>query len=180
MTPNERLERQLDDFDRGRREALTLLWRGAQTGGDALPEARGEVNAPRPHLLLIQCLRLFAVEVRLAGAEGGTGRRPASSISTFWTELEEFLEAGRLRWTEDAAPASRSGVFVPEFATRVDQFSRASRAWPITWASGFTRFRVAPLPDRDARRRRSNARATCSARVNAYLDAGRNSTSRGT
>ena len=44
MIARERPERQLDDFDRGRRsEALTHLWRVAALGEIALPESVGIV-----------------------------------------------------------------------------------------------------------------------------------------
>ena len=71
----ESLEQQLDSFDpQQRREALSALWRQAQTGKVALPKPGTGRQSPRAHFFLLQRLRLFAVEIRLAGPPRGIGR----------------------------------------------------------------------------------------------------------
>ena len=116
MIARERLERQLDDFDRNRRsEALTLLWRAVERGEDALPEPGADVNLHAHTFFSYNAYGYspskFAWLARRAGLA-------VAGIVDFdvLDGVDEFLEAGRLIGLKCCA-GLESRVFVPEFAS---------------------------------------------------------------
>jgi hypothetical protein len=116
MIARERLERELDDFDRGRRfEALALLWRAVERGEDALPEPGADVNLHAHTFFSYNAYGYspskFAWLARRAGLA-------VAGIVDFdvLDGVDEFLDAGR-RIGLKCCAGLESRVFVPEFAT---------------------------------------------------------------
>ena len=118
MTAIERLERQLDDFDRGRRqEALTLLWSAVERSEIALPEPGVEVNLHAHTFFSYNAYGYSPSKFAWLARKAGLA---AAGIVDFdvLDGVEEFLAAGRLIGLRCCA-SLESRVFVPEFATLV-------------------------------------------------------------
>jgi hypothetical protein len=115
MIARERLERELDDFDRGRRfEALALLLRAVERGEDALPESGADVNLHAHTFFSYNAYGYspskFAWLARRAGLA-------VAGIVDFdvLDGVDEFLDVGR-RIGLKCCAGLESRVFVPEFA----------------------------------------------------------------
>ncbi len=118
MIPKEQLERQLDDFDRSRRrEALTLLWRGAQSGDDVLPEPGVEVNLHAHTFFSYNAYGYSPSKFAWLARKAGLAVAGIVDFDVL-DGADEFLEAGRLIGLKNCASVE-SRVFVPEFATHV-------------------------------------------------------------
>ena len=116
MIATERLEHQLDDFDRVvAREALTPLWRAAERGEIALPEPGVEVNLHAHTFFSYNAYGYSPSKFAWLARKGGLA---AAGIVDFdvLDGVDEFLEAGRLIGLRTCA-SLESRVFVPEFAT---------------------------------------------------------------
>jgi len=117
MIPREQLERQLDDFDRSRRrEALTLLWRGVQSGDDVLPEPGVEVNLHAHTFFSYNAYGYSPSKFAWLARKAGLAVAGIVDFDVL-DGADEFLEAGRLIGLKTCA-SLESRVFVPEFATQ--------------------------------------------------------------
>ena len=118
MIPKEQLERQLDDFDRNRRrEALTALWRGAQSGDDVLPEPGVEVNLHAHTFFSYNAYGYSPSKFAWLARKAGLAVAGIVDFDVL-DGVDEFLEAARLIGLKSCA-SLESRVFVPEFATHV-------------------------------------------------------------
>jgi len=116
MIARERLERELDDFDLGRRrEALAALQRGVERGEIALPEPGVEVNLHAHTFFSYNAYGYSPSKFAWLARKAGLA---AAGIVDFdvLDGVEEFREAGRLIGLKCCA-GLESRVFVPEFAT---------------------------------------------------------------
>ena len=96
MVPREQLERQLDDFDRSRRrEALTLLWRGAQSGRDVLPEPGIAVNLHAHTFFSYNAYGYSPSKFAWLARKAGLAVAGIVDFDVL-DGADEFLEAGRL------------------------------------------------------------------------------------
>jgi hypothetical protein len=118
MIATERLERELDDFDRNRRsEALTYLWRAAEHGEIALAEPGVEVNL-HAHTFFSYNAYGYSPS-KFAWLARKTGLAAAGIVDFDVLDgVDEFLAAGRLVGLKTCA-SLESRVFVPEFANLV-------------------------------------------------------------
>ena len=125
---------------------------GRRARDDAASRAERRSQPARPHLLLLQRLRLFAVEIRLAGAQG-RGLAAAGIVDFDVLDgVDEFLDAGRADRARSCCARLESRVFVPEFAELVIN-SPGEPGVAYHMGVGFPRGAVASRPDGDARRR---------------------------
>jgi len=111
----EQLERQLDDFDRGRRsEALAQLWRAAERGEDALPASGDDVNLHAHTFFSYNAYGYSPSKFAWLARKAGLA---AAGIVDFdvLDGVEEFLAAGRLIGLRTCG-SLESRTFVPEFA----------------------------------------------------------------
>jgi hypothetical protein len=167
MNDNERLERQLDDFDRGRRlEALRLLWRAAEIGEIALPEPGLEVNLHAHTFFSYNAYGYSPSKFAWLARKAGLA---AAGIVDFdvLDGVDEFLEAGRLIGLKTCA-SLESRVFVPEFAA-LEINSPGEPGVAYNMGVGFPHAVSHPVlaAMRAAAERRTLAMIQ---RVNAYLD----------
>ena len=157
MIARERLERQLDDFDRSRRsEALTLLWRAAERGEDALPEPGADVNLHAHTFFSYNAYGYSPSKFAWLARKAGLAVAGIVDFDVL-DGVDEFLDAGRLIGLKCCA-GLESRVFVPEFAT-LEINSPGEPGVAYNMGVGFPARRVASLPRRDARRRARNGRA---------------------
>ena len=118
MIPRERLERQLDEFDGNRRrEALALLWRGAQSGDEVLPQPRVEVNLHAHTFFSYNAYGYSPSKFAWLARKAGLAVAGIVDFDVL-DGADEFLEAGRLIGLKNCA-SLESRVFVPEFARQV-------------------------------------------------------------
>ena len=116
MVARERLERQLDDFDRSQRsDALTRLWSAAELGEIALPEPGVEVNLHAHTFFSYNAYGYSPSKFAWLARKAGLA---AAGIVDFdvLDGVDEFLEAGRLIGLRTCG-SLESRTFVPEFAT---------------------------------------------------------------
>ena len=167
MIARERLERELDDFDRRRRfEALTLLWRAVERGEDALPEPGADVNLHAHTFFSYNAYGYspskFAWLARRAGLA-------VAGIVDFdvLDGVDEFLDAGR-RIGLKCCAGLESRVFVPEFAS-LEINSPGEPGVAYNMGVGFPR--TAPHPFLAEMRAAAEKRTRgIIERVNPYLD----------
>ena len=160
MIATEQLERQLDDFDRGRRsEALTQLWRAAERGEIALPEPGADVNLHAHTFFSYNAYGYSPSKFAWLARKAGLA---AAGIVDFdvLDGVEEFLEAGRLiglkTCVQPGIARVRAGI-----RDAGHQFARrAGRR--LSHGRRVSARRVASVPRGDARRRGASARAICS------------------
>jgi hypothetical protein len=116
MIARERLERQLDDFDRGRRsEALTSLWRAAARGEDALPEPGADVNLHAHTFFSYNAYGYSPSKFAWLARKAGLAVAGIVDFDVL-DGVDEFIDAGR-RIGLKCCAGLESRVFVPEFAT---------------------------------------------------------------
>ena len=118
MIAIEQLERQLDDFDPGRRaEALKRLWRETQLDEIALPTPDGAVNV-HAHTFFSYNAYGYSPS-KFAWLARKTGLAAAGIVDFDVLDgLEEFVAAGRLIGLRTCASVE-SRVYVPEFSAQV-------------------------------------------------------------
>jgi hypothetical protein len=167
MIARERLERQLDDFDRNRRfEALTHLWRAAELGEIALPEPGVEVNLHAHTFFSYNAYGYSPSKFAWLARKAGLA---AAGIVDFdvLDGVDEFLEAGRLIGLRTCG-SLESRAFVPEFAT-LEINSPGEPGVAYNMGVGFPR--AAPHPFLAEMRAAAEKRTRgMIERVNAYLD----------
>jgi hypothetical protein len=167
MIARERLERQLDDFDRSRRsEALTRLWRAAELGEIALPEPGVEVNLHAHTFFSYNAYGYSPSKFAWLARKAGLA---AAGIVDFdvLDGVDEFLEAGRLIGLRTCG-SLESRAFVPEFAT-LEINSPGEPGVAYNMGVGFPRAASHPFlaEMRAAAEKRTREMIE---RVNAYLD----------
>ena len=167
MIAIERLERQLDDFDRNRRsEALTHLWRAAELGEIALPEPGVEVNLHAHTFFSYNAYGYSPSKFAWLARKAGLA---AAGIVDFdvLDGVDEFLEAGRLIGLRTCG-SLESRAFVPEFAT-LEINSPGEPGVAYNMGVGFPRAASHPFlaEMRAAAEKRTRGMIE---RVNAYLD----------
>jgi len=167
MIATERLERQLDDFDRSRRsEALRLLWREAELGEIALPEPGVEVNLHAHTFFSYNAYGYSPSKFAWLARKAGLA---AAGIVDFdvLDGVEEFLEAGRLIGLRTCG-SLESRTFVPEFAA-LEMNSPGEPGVSYNMGVGFPRAVSHPflVEMREAAEKRTRGMIE---RVNAYLD----------
>jgi hypothetical protein len=167
MIARERLERQLDDFDRNRRsEALTHLWRAAELGEIALPEPGVEVNLHAHTFFSYNAYGYSPSKFAWLARKAGLA---AAGIVDFdvLDGVDEFLEAGRLIGLRTCG-SLESRAFVPEFAT-LEINSPGEPGVAYNMGVGFPRAASHPFlaEMRAAAEKRTRGMID---RVNAYLD----------
>jgi hypothetical protein len=167
MTATERLERQLDDFDRGRRlEALALLWSAVEGGEIALPEPGVEVNLHAHTFFSYNAYGYSPSKFAWLARKAGLA---AAGIVDFdvLDGVDEFLAAGRLIGLKTCASVE-SRTFVPEFATLVIN-SPGEPGVAYHMGVGFPRALSHPFLDEMRAAAQQRTRGMIG-RVNAYLD----------
>ena len=167
MIARERLERQLDDFDRSRRsEALTLLWQDAERGEIALPAPGIEVNLHAHTFFSYNAYGYSPSKFAWLARKAGLA---AAGIVDFdvLDGVDEFLEAGRLIGLRTCA-SLESRTFVPEFAA-LEINSPGEPGIAYNMGVGFPRAASHPFlaEMRAAAKKRTHG---VMERVNAYLD----------
>ncbi len=133
MIARERLERELDDFDRGRRsEALTHLWRAAELGEIALPVPGVEVNLHAHTFFSYNAYGYSPSKFAWLARKAGLA---AAGIVDFdvLDGVDEFLEAGRLIGLRTCGSLNRARSY--RNSRRWKSTLPASLASPTTWAS---------------------------------------------
>jgi len=117
-TMTESLERQLDSFDpRQRWSALSDLWRQAQEGQIALPEAGTDVNLHAHTFFSYNAYGYSPSKYAWLARKAGLAVAGIVDFDVL-DALDEFLEAGRLIGLKTCV-SLESRVFMPEFAARV-------------------------------------------------------------
>ena len=167
MIAREQLERELDDFDRGRRsEALRRLWRAAERGEVAVAEPGDDVNL-HAHTFFSYNAYGFSPS-KFAWLARKAGLAVAGIVDFDVLDgVDEFLDAGRLIGLKCCA-GLESRVFVPEFAT-LEINSPGEPGVAYHMGVGFPR--AAPHPFLAEMRAAAEKRTRgIIARVNAYLD----------
>jgi len=116
MIASEQLERQLDDFDRNRRsEALTRLWRAAESGEIALPAPGADVNLHAHTSFSYNAYGYSPSKFAWLARKAGLAVAGIVDFDVL-DGVDEFLDAGR-RIGLKCCAGLESRVFVPEFAT---------------------------------------------------------------
>jgi len=116
MIASEQLERQLDDFDRDRRsEALTRLWRAAESGEIALPAPGADVNLHAHTSFSYNAYGYSPSKFAWLARKAGLAVAGIVDFDVL-DGVDEFLDAGR-RIGLKCCGGLESRVFVPEFAT---------------------------------------------------------------
>jgi hypothetical protein len=167
MIARERLERQLDDFDRGRRsEALTSLWRAAERGEDTLPEPGADVNLHAHTFFSYNAYGYSPSKFAWLARKAGLAVAGIVDFDVL-DGVDEFLDAGR-RIGLKCCAGLESRVFVPEFAT-LEINSPGEPGVAYNMGVGFPRAASHPFlaEMRAAAERRTRGIIV---RVNAYLD----------
>ena len=167
MIARERLERQLDDFDRSRRsEALTRLWRAAELGEIALPEPGVEVNLHAHTFFSYNAYGYSPSKFAWLARKAGLAVAGIVDFDVL-DGVDEFLDAGR-RIGLKCCAGLESRVFVPEFAT-LEMNSPGGLLDSYNMGVGFPRAASHPFlaEMRAAAEKRTREMIE---RVNAYLD----------
>jgi len=167
MIAREQLERQLDDFDRGRRsEALTLLWRETEVGEIALPEPGVEVNLHAHTFFSYNAYGYSPSKFAWLARKAGLA---AAGIVDFdvLDGVEEFLAAGRLIGLRTCG-SLESRTFVPEFAA-LEINSPGEPGVAYNMGVGFPRGASHPFLAEMRAAAKTRTRGMIG-RVNAYLD----------
>ena len=167
MIANERWERQLDDFDRGRRlEALTQLWRAAERGEEALPASGSDVNLHAHTFFSYNAYGYSPSKFAWLARKAGLAVAGIVDFDVL-DGVEEFFEAGR-RIGLKCCAGLESRVFVPEFAT-LEINSPGEPGVAYNMGVGFPRAASHPFlaEMRAAAKKRTRG---IMERVNAYLD----------
>jgi hypothetical protein len=167
MIARERLERQLDDFDRGRRsEALTLLWRAAERGDDALAEPGSDVNLHAHTFFSYNAYGYSPSKFAWLARKAGLAVAGIVDFDVL-DGVDEFFDAGRQIGLKCCA-GLESRVFVPEFAT-LEINSPGEPGVAYNMGVGFPRAASHPFlaEMRAAAKKRTRG---IMERVNAYLD----------
>ncbi|MGD1016054.1 MAG: hypothetical protein ABR863_06385 [Roseiarcus sp.] len=167
MIATDRLERQLDDFDRGRRsEALTSLWRAAERGEDALPEPGADVNLHAHTFFSYNAYGYSPSKFAWLARKAGLAVAGIVDFDVL-DGVDEFIDAGRQIGLKCCA-GLESRVFVPEFAT-LEINSPGEPGVAYNMGVGFPRAVSHPFlaEMRAAAEKRTRGMIE---RVNAYLD----------
>ena len=118
MNATERLERQLDDFDRNQRaDALTQLWRAAERGEIALTAPGSDVNLHAHTFFSYNAYGYSPSKFAWLARKAGLAVAGIVDFDVL-DGVDEFLDAGRLIGLK-ACASLESRVFVPEFANLV-------------------------------------------------------------
>jgi len=167
MIANERLERQLDDFDRGRRsEALKFLWRAVARGEGALPEPGLDVNLHAHTFFSYNAYGYSPSKFAWLARKAGLAVAGIVDFDVL-DGVDEFLEAGRLIGLKCCA-GLESRVFVPEFAT-LEINSPGEPGVAYNMGVGFPRAASHPFLAEMRAAAEKRTRGIIE-RVNAYLD----------
>ena len=167
MIARERLERQLDDFDRDRRsEALAQLWRAAGRSDDALPDPGADVNLHAHTFFSYNAYGYSPSKFAWLARKAGLAVAGIVDFDVL-DGVDEFLDAGR-RIGLKCCAGLESRVFVPEFAT-LEMNSPGEPGVSYNMGVGFPRAASHPflVEMRAAAEKRTRGMLK---RVNAYLD----------
>ena len=167
MIATERLERQLDDFDRSQRlEALASLWRAAERGEDALPEPSSDVNLHAHTFFSYNAYGYSPSKFAWLARKAGLAVAGIVDFDVL-DGVDEFIDAGR-RIGLKCCAGLESRVFVPEFAT-LEINSPGEPGVAYNMGVGFPRAASHPFlaEMRAAAKKRTHGIIE---RVNAYLD----------
>jgi len=167
MIARERLERQLDDFDRDRRsEALAQLWRAAGRSDDALPDPGADVNLHAHTFFSYNAYGYSPSKFAWLARKAGLAVAGIVDFDVL-DGVDEFLDAGR-RIGLKCCAGLESRVFVPEFAT-LEMNSPGEPGVSYNMGVGFPRAASHPflVEMRAAAEKRTRGMLE---RVNAYLD----------
>jgi len=167
MIANERLERQLDDFDRGRRsEALTQLWRAAERGEDVLAASGADVNLHAHTFFSYNAYGYSPSKFAWLARKAGLAVAGIVDFDVL-DGVDEFFDAGRLIGLKCCA-GLESRVFVPEFAT-LEINSPGEPGVAYNMGVGFPRAASHPFLAEMRAAAKKRTRGIIE-RVNAYLD----------
>ena len=151
MIAREQLERQLDDFDRGRRsEALTRCGAPPSAARIALPEPGADVNLHAHTFFSYNAYGYSPSKFAWLARKAGLAVAGIVDFDVL-DGVDEFLDAGRLIGLKCCA-GLESRVFVPEFAA-LEINSPGEPGVAYNMGVGFPRAASHPVPRRDARRR---------------------------